>query len=346
MDHSSLKKKTISRIAIFRALYLGDMLCIVPAVRAIRKAYPEATITLIGLPWQKDFVRRFSHYFDDFIQFPGWPGLPEQEPDTDAIFEFLRMMRQQNFHIIFQMQGNGMITNTMCMLWGGKKVYGLQRGDSHSLNTDTFPVSDDGENEIKKFLKLLDVAGIPHDGTGLEFPFHEEEVSSIQSISNESGITPRHYICLHPGARDKRRRWPLENFAYIGNHLSDKGYKLVLTGSLEEGALLNSLKRKIKAPVINLVETFGHLNIGELAGIIQQATLLISNDTGVSHIAAALKVPSFIIFSPYADIHRWAPLDATKHQAVPVEQANDPEYVLYRILGYLAKQPATKNLSL
>lgn len=65
------------RIAIFRALYLGDMLCSIPAVRAIRTAYPDAEIHLIGLPWQRDFVSPFDGYFNHFIEFPGWPDLPE-----------------------------------------------------------------------------------------------------------------------------------------------------------------------------------------------------------------------------------------------------------------------------
>lgn len=337
-----------SKIAIFRALHLGDMLCIIPAVRAIRSAYPKAEITLVGLPWQKDFVARFPAYFDRFIAFPGWPGLPEQEPDGDHIIAFLRDVRKCQFDLVCQMHGNGVITNTLCMLWGAKKVCGLRKNGEFAPDETLFPVSEDGEHEILRFLKLVDSLGIPRQGTHLQFPINDDDDKTLRSMMTKSGLKPQQYICVHPGARDPRRRWPIENFAYVANQIATHGYPLVLTGSEAEKSLMNELQQQIRGPVINIVESFGHLTAGELACVLKHTRLLISNDTGVSHIAAALKVHSVILFSPYSDFARWRPLDEAMHTAIPYEKTRNVEYVLTCVTNKLAeadKEECKRTLS-
>src|ERR1044071_1301985 len=82
------------RIVIFRALQLGDLLCPVPALRALHAAFPQADITLVGLPWAQEFETRFTHYFTGSIEFPGYPGLLERPQQPARIPEFLLPMPQ------------------------------------------------------------------------------------------------------------------------------------------------------------------------------------------------------------------------------------------------------------
>src|SRR6185369_13799545 len=94
-----LPASEIKKIAIFRALHLGDLLCSVPAFRALRRTYLNAEITLLGLPWASTFTKRFSAYFDRFIYFPGYSGLPEQEYVEEAFEFFLQRIQREKFDL-------------------------------------------------------------------------------------------------------------------------------------------------------------------------------------------------------------------------------------------------------
>jgi ADP-heptose:LPS heptosyltransferase len=319
------------KIALFRALFLGDMLCVIPVARAIRHYYPNAVITLVGLSWQQELSERFHHYFNEFIEFPGWPGLPEREYNPVTVVEFLRQMQQKKFDIVLQMQGNGELTNSMCMLWGARKTVGLRKPEDSSFDEKLFPVSTDDEHEAKRFLKLLDALNIPRQGSYLEFPLTNLEEDNFQRASRAAGLAPREYVCLHPGSRDPKRRWPAEHFAFVGDQLASLGFTVVLTGSNAERDVVEKVKEHMRSKPIDAIEVFRPMTLGNLASVLKYAKLLVSNDTGVSHIAASLSVPSVILFSPYSRISRWAPENDSLHCIIAHEQSKNVHYVWSRI---------------
>jgi ADP-heptose:LPS heptosyltransferase len=321
------------KIAIVRALYLGDLLCIIPTVRAIRFAFPHAHISLIGLPWQQSFVERFHHYFDEFVEFPGWPGLPEQIVESKSVVDFLSRMQEKNFDLVLQMQGNGVITNSMCMLFGAKKVAGLRREGEYCPDERLFPISEDTDHEVLRFLKLVDALEIPRQSTDLEFPLFNSEVENFNKLASDLGLPLGNYLCVHAGARDPRRQWSPQRFAYTCDSLSNLGYTIVLTGSSDEKDILKSVEHQMKNVPINIVERAGHLPLGELAALLKNSAGLLSNDTGVSHIAAALQVPSVILFSEHSAPERWAPLDRSRHRVLSWKEAEHESTLVEALLS-------------
>ena len=151
--------QNIKKIAIFRVLQLGDMLCIIPAMRALRFAYPDAEITLVGLSWAKSFVERFSTYFDKFIHFPGYHNLPGQ-PFYDEKFEiFLNKMREAQFDLLIQMQGDGTIVNPLMFEFGAINVAGFYNKESF-VDSPLFITYPDYCTEIHRHLLLMQHLGI------------------------------------------------------------------------------------------------------------------------------------------------------------------------------------------
>src|SRR5437868_3560164 len=109
-------------IAVFRALQLGDLLVSVPAFRALRAAFPAAHVTLIGLPWAAAFAGRFSRYIDGFLEFSGYPGLPEISPRLERIPDFFAQAQKRRFDLAIQMHGNGSYVNSITVLLGAART--------------------------------------------------------------------------------------------------------------------------------------------------------------------------------------------------------------------------------
>lgn len=323
----SIEKKHFDgpmKTAFFRALQLGDMLCAIPAVRAFKKRYPESDITLIGLPWARDFVKRFSGYFSSFIEFPGYPGLIEQPFDPLKFEEFVSCFTKEKFDLLVQMHGNGSVTNRIAGELNAKIRAGYFKKGGKPLNGEFFMPYPEGVHEVKRHLKLMDFLGIPDEGDALEFPITEDERRSAVELSDCYALRPGRYACIHPGARDGRRRWAPENFARVADMLINGGFQVVLTGTASEAEVVGNVQRLMCHPAVNLA---GRTELGVLAGLIRDSRILVCNDTGVSHIAAAVGAPSVVIFL-VSDPKRWAPLNCELHEAIHSDRACDIENVL------------------
>jgi ADP-heptose:LPS heptosyltransferase len=298
------------RIAVFRALQLGDMLCVVPALRALHRAAPQARITLIGLPWAREFADRFRHYIDAFMVFPGFPGLPERIPDVAALPRFLTDARMRRFDLAIQLHGSGALSNSIVALLGARRMAGFHQADGWCPDPATFLPWGEPEHEVTRYLRLMQSLGCSGDDTALEFPF---EVTDRAAVAALGPLPPeRRFVCIHAGARMRSRRWPAARFGQVADGLAARGWQVVLTGSIEEQAVAAEVMAQMAAPAFDLT---GRTTLGSLALLVARAGLVVSNDTAVSHLAAASGTPSVIISSG-GDPVRWAPLDRARHRVL------------------------------
>ncbi|MEW5895795.1 MAG: glycosyltransferase family 9 protein [Candidatus Omnitrophota bacterium] len=307
-----LNSQKINKIAVLRALQLGDLLCAVPALRALRQRFPQSEISLIGLPWSKEFVQRFHMYVDHFIEFPGFPSLPEREPDMNMFPEFIRQCREKHFDLVIQMHGNGIILNALLPLLNSRLTAGFFKNEIFAPENDTFMSWPEQGHEIHRLLKLMEFLGIPSQGDALEFPVCQNDTDTLNHIFTREKISFNRFVCVHPGAQVPARRWSHERFAAVADRIYRKGYNIVFTGSAHERALISKISSLMRYPSYNLA---GKTSLGSLAVLLSRSSLLIGNDTGVSHIAAAMKTPSVIIVTG-SDPERWRPLDQYLHQAL------------------------------
>lgn len=325
----------LGKIAVFRALQLGDMLCAVPALRALRSAYPDAEITMIGLPWQAAFVERFSDYLDNFIHFPGYPGLPEQEFNRENWPAFVDKINDQNFDLMIQMQGNGNIVNSMLKEFFPVVLAGFH-SEGNRLDTDLFLEYPEGISEIERHLALTNHLGIVSLGNELEFPIYQLEIENLVSLNLP--IQKKQYVCVHPGSRGSWRQWPISFFAKIADEVSSFGFDIVITGTKDESAITKEVLGQMKSKAIDLA---GKTGLGEAGQLIKDAAMLISNCTGVSHMAAATETPSIVI-SMDGEPERWGPLNKQLHRTIDWTKNQNYEVVREETIKLLKDQIAER----
>ena len=299
------------RIVVFRALMLGDLLCALPALRALKTGFASAEITLIGLPWARALAQRIP-YIDDFMPFPGHPGLAEAECDVRALPDFLAQVQARRFDLAVQLHGSDAIANPLVASFGARQSAGF-------CSPDAWVPEDDAElycawpeqgHEIERLLTLTDHLGVPRRGTHLEFPIDDDDRQALQALWPDAGARP--YVCVHAGAQLPSRRWDPRRFAEVADELAERGFAVVLVGSQAEVGLVGDIAACMRRTPLNLC---GHTTLWTLGALIEGAELVVCNDGDVSHIAAALGRPSVVV-SCGSDASRWAPLDRARHRVL------------------------------
>jgi ADP-heptose:LPS heptosyltransferase len=304
----------VRQIAVFRALFLGDLLCATPAFRALRGRFPEAEITLIGLPWAQELVGRLPT-IDRLLPFPGYPGLAEVSVDEVRTAAFLREARATDFDLALQMHGDGNVSNGFVAALGARVSLGYRRGADDRLTMSLFWNPD--EHETTRWTRLVAQVGAKVNTARLDLPVNAAERDNADALLAPPGAhdpAPRGpLIGLHPGAKDAARRWPTDRFAELGDRLAARfGARIVLTGGGGERPLTAAVAAAMRNPTLDLA---GRTDLGTFAAVVGSLDLLITNDTGASHVAATTGTRSIVLFGPSRP-QQWAPLDRQRHTAI------------------------------
>jgi len=292
-------------VVVLRALPgLGDLLCVVPALRALRAAWPAAEVTFVGLPGAEWFSDRFSDYIDCFEPLRSWRGLPETGDDAREEAAFLARMRARRFDVAFQLHGDGRVTNGLVAALGAHRMAGLAGPGAPRPDPRTFPAVPDG-SEVERTLRPLRAVGVVTDDRRLAWP---ERWSDLEGAPD---LAPGSYAVLHAGATLPSRRWDPSGFGLVADALARRGLSIVLTGVRGEAAVIRHVAATTRAPTLDVA---GALDLGATAAVIRRARLVVTNDTGISHLAAAVETPSVVVFT-VTDPVRWKP-EAPIHIAV------------------------------
>jgi ADP-heptose:LPS heptosyltransferase len=289
---------------------LGDLLCTVPALRALRRRLPNARVVLVTFAEMAPVVERMRPWVDELLEFPGHPGTPERPPREADVAPFLAQARAARFDLALQMYGANAAAEEVTATLGARRTGGFtSRGDGRPDPAAwiPYPVR---EHEIGRHLRLMRHLGAEPDGEALEFPVLSRDRAAAARLAARPGLR-RPYALIHPGATSPARRWSPERFAAVADCLAAHGLGVALIGTREERTRTAAVARAMRHTGVDLA---GCTDLGAVAALLEGAEVLVANDSGPAHLAAALGTPSVTIFLS-GDPVRWSH-DAARHPVV------------------------------
>ena len=324
----------IRKLAVFRGLYLGDLVAATGALRALRRGYPEAEITLVSLPWATILAPHLPHV-DRLLPYPGAPGL-DGEGSKEDLEKFLARVRAERFDLAVNMHGQGPASTRLVASFGARRSAGLTGTGIDAPSLDVEVPWDAEVHESRKLLLLATkIGGLPtgaHDGAEPELRVRVEDYRRARAL-----LPPGRPLALvHSGASVSEKRWPEESFGQVAKELLRRGYAIAATGGSGE----KELTRRVSELAPGTADLGGMTDLSTLIALVARADVLVSNDTGPAHLAYAFKTPSVTLFGPSTDVERWGPLDRRLHAVLfknPISEVS-AEAVLRSVEELVSRQ--------
>ena len=332
----------VSRIAVLRGGGLGDLMFALPAVAALKAAYPGASITLLGTPVHAELLAQTAGPVDETVILPFAEGVRPGPEDDDETERFFAAMRARNFDLGVQLHGGGRYSNPFLLRLGARHTVGTRTPDAAPLERTVPYVY--YQHEPLRALEVAGFAGAPPrelEARLEALPEFGQQLAQDLPLGN-SGPGQGRVLVVHPGATDPRRRWPAERFAAVARRAADDGFRVYVVGDSSEKELAETVvELAVEQPSTGqstaeqpsteqpgteespaggsgaarpAIESLaGNLSLGELAALLAGSAVVVANDSGPRHLAQALGTSTVGIYWAGNAINA-APLGRSKHR--------------------------------
>jgi len=282
-----------NNILIIKPSAMGDIVLALPALSALRRSFPQAKISWLVRPEFADLLRGHPDldeliFFDRRLLSKWW----YQPRAFRELIQLFGRLRGGQYDLVFDFQG---LFRTGFFTWktGCKRRIGMAgaREFANLFYTDKVLQDLSCVHLVDFYLKMVASAGAQEGGIEFKLPRDTAFAETVDKLL-KSQVVNGNYVVLVPGAARPEKRWPIERFAQLADKIKAKfGLPIVTIGSQGEREYIG----RIGSRVINMA---GKTTLSELIALLKQASLVVSNDTGPGHIAAALGVPLVMLFGP------------------------------------------------
>jgi ADP-heptose:LPS heptosyltransferase len=281
-------------LVVLRPLGLGDFLTGVPAFRALARAFPGHR-RVLAAPAVLDPLARLVDELDALV-------------DTAALRPLPPPLRRPD--VAVDLHGRGPASHRVLLAARPRRLIAF--ANRRVPGTESFPPWVEDEHEVVRWCRLLSASGIPADPSRLDLP-----VPPDPAPPETEGAT-----VIHPGAAYPARRWPPGRWVAVAASEAAAGRRVVVTGGPDEVELARHVAERAGLPSGAVLA--GATDLGQLAAVVGAAGRVVSGDTGMAHLATALRTPSVVLFGPEPPSRWGPPPDRPWHRALWKGGRGDP----------------------
>lgn len=284
------------KILFIQLSALGDTILAIPAIRAIRHAFPDAEITMLASSTNLNYLATCP-YIDRHIAF------------HKPTHRLISTLRREGFDWAIDLEHWPRLSALLAYATQAPMRIGFSaKGEyRHYLFTETVPHLQ-GRHEVRNFLSLATALDCLIQELGLEVWWREQERVWVREVLAEEGLSlEKPIVVLHPEAGrrgEPRRRWPQGRYVALANVLAARyGAQIILTGAPDEVRVSEEIAERTKHRAVVLA---GRTDVNQLAALFADATLVVSGNCGPMHLAAATGTPVIGLHGP-TNFAQWGP---------------------------------------
>lgn len=305
----------VRRVLVVRLRSIGDTVLATPSLYALRRFLPEAEIDIL----LEDWVAPVLEGFTDVSRV-----IKVERGNIAARAQAAKELRSARYDVAFNLHG-GTTATILTRASGARHRVGYRSYRYSRLYNHAAPPANElwrktATHSVEQQLALLGWTGVPvSDRPPTRLAVTNQAAASIKEKLGAEGFKENDRVALfHTAAAFETKQWAPENFARVAEALAVRGFRIAAVAAPNEAATLDALTGNSSAPIA----AFTDLSLPEVTAMAARSSLFVGNDSGIAHIASAVRTPSVVIFgsSNIAHWHPWAnPLAEVVREELPCQ---------------------------
>jgi ADP-heptose:LPS heptosyltransferase len=296
-------------VCIYRIGNLGDVLCALPAMQAIRDAYPQARLTLLtsagkrGMPGARELLNG-APWLDELIVY----HLEDMATRRQRL-NYFQGLRRRKFDVWIELSPNLITLRVVFRNMLAARLAGPRWAGGWTFSTIRWAARAQSEykivpNEVTRLVRVMERCGIRTAEPRFPLPLTGQHALAVDAALKDfvpPGTAP---VAIAPGAKRPTNRWPLERYAEVARALAEQGFFVLFLGGPGEQEACQDMASRMGSRALSLA---GRLSPLESCEALRRCAFVVCNDSGVQHMAAAVSTPCVSIFSRQDQRGKWRP---------------------------------------